>query len=44
MAFVVALFAVLSLLMPVLTHPIVSVLLVSLFVLFAVKAYQGSQK
>ena len=44
MAFVVALFAVLSLLMPVLTHPIASIIFIALFVLFAVKAYQGSQR
>jgi uncharacterized membrane protein YdbT with pleckstrin-like domain len=44
MAFVVALFAVLSLLMPVLTHPIASIILIALFVLFAVRLFKASQR
>jgi hypothetical protein len=29
---------------PILTHPIASIIFIGLFVLFAVKAYQGSQR
>jgi succinate-acetate transporter protein len=44
MSVVLGLFAVFSFLMPVLTHPIASMIFIALFVLFAVKAYEGSQR
>jgi len=44
MAVVVALFAVFGALMPILTHPIATIILIGFFVLFAVSIYKGSQK
>lgn len=38
------LFAVLALLWPILTHPIATVLMLGLFVLFAVSVYKESQR
>jgi hypothetical protein len=44
MAVVVAVFAVFGALMPILTHPIATIILIGFFVLFAVRLFKASQR